>query len=83
MALVGPIPLFPKKFLGKKILVTENTRFRGAWLALRLEQLGVNVYGYSNSVKAKPLEFEQFKAKYRMALTISNYETVGSFVKGS
>ncbi|MEP7145905.1 MAG: CDP-glucose 4,6-dehydratase [bacterium] len=38
---------FEKTFSGKKIFLTGNTGFKGAWLTLWLEQIGADVRGYS------------------------------------
>jgi CDP-glucose 4,6-dehydratase len=58
MALVDSIPPLSKTFFGKKIFVTGNTGFKGSWLTLWLEQLGANVYGFSNREKTQPSMFE-------------------------
>ena len=58
MALVNSIPPLPKTFSGKKIFITGNTGFKGSWLTLWLEQLGANVYGFSNREKTQPSMFE-------------------------
>ena len=58
MALVDSIPPLSKTFSGKKIFVTGNTGFKGSWLTLWLEQLGANVYGFSNREKTQPSMFE-------------------------
>jgi len=39
---------------GKQVLVTGHTGFKGAWLALWLEQLGAQVTGFSNGVPTDP-----------------------------
>jgi CDP-glucose 4,6-dehydratase len=58
MALVDSIPPLSKTFSGKKIFVTGNTGFKGSWLTLWLEQLGANVYGFSNRGKTQPSMFK-------------------------
>ena len=38
------------KIKNKKILITGNTGFKGAWLTLFLNILGAKVVGYSNGI---------------------------------
>ena len=58
MALVDSIPPLSETFSRKKIFVTGNTGFKGSWLTLWLEQLGANVYGFSNRKKTQPSMFK-------------------------
>lgn len=39
--------LFEGVYKGKNVLLTGHTGFKGSWLALWLEQMGANVFGYS------------------------------------
>ncbi len=39
---------------GKRVFVTGQTGFKGAWLALWLEKLGASVAGFSNGVPTEP-----------------------------
>mgnify|MGYP003339426288 CR=1 FL=1 len=39
---------------GRRVFVTGQTGFKGAWLALWLEQLGARVTGFSNGVPSEP-----------------------------
>ena len=57
MALVDAIPPLTNTFSGKKVFVTGNTGFKGSWLTLWLQQLGANVYGYSNREITQPSMF--------------------------
>lgn len=43
---------------GKKILITGNTGFKGAWLTCWLLDLGAEVYGLSDCVPTNPSMFE-------------------------
>lgn len=43
---------------GKRVLVTGNTGFKGAWLSLWLHKLGADVHGLSLSVPTEPSLFE-------------------------
>lgn len=50
--------LFGQAFVGKKILVTGHTGFKGSWLALWLRQLGATVYGISLPANTHPSHFQ-------------------------
>lgn len=50
--------LFGEVYKGKKILVTGNTGFKGAWLCLWLLEMGADVYGISNGIPTSPSNFE-------------------------
>jgi CDP-glucose 4,6-dehydratase len=39
--------MFQNVFFNKKILITGDTGFKGSWLAIWLNQLGAEVYGYA------------------------------------
>ena len=36
-----------ESFRGKRVLITGDTGFKGSWMALWLEKMGAQVYGYS------------------------------------
>jgi len=43
-----PLPdLFQGKYLGKKVLITGHTGFKGSWLSIWLRLLGADVMGYA------------------------------------
>ena len=42
----------------KKVLLTGHTGFKGSWLSLWLQKLGVDLIGFSKSVPTKPSLFE-------------------------
>ena len=46
-----------KIFLGKKILITGHTGFKGSWLSLWLKKIGANVSGISIDIPSKPSHF--------------------------
>lgn len=50
--------LTPHFWLGKKILVTGHTGFKGGWLSLWLQLLGADVVGYSLPAPTTPSLFE-------------------------
>lgn len=49
---------FDNAYLGRKVLVTGHTGFKGSWLALWLQHLGAEVAGYSLGLPTKPSNFE-------------------------
>ena len=42
-----------KYYKKKKVLITGNTYFKGAWLSLFLKTLGAKVIGYSDGIYGK------------------------------
>lgn len=49
--------MFNKVFAGKKVLITGNTGFKGAWLTIWLKQLGALVTGISKDIPTQPSLF--------------------------
>lgn len=54
-------PSLAQTFSGKNVLITGNTGFKGSWLTIWLEQLGANIFGFSNNKKTRPSMFEDLK----------------------
>jgi len=50
--------IFTNIYIGKKVLVTGHTGFKGAWLSLWLKQLGAHVSGLSIDVPSDPSHFD-------------------------
>jgi CDP-glucose 4,6-dehydratase len=48
-------------YKGKKVLITGNTGFKGAWLTIWLLSVGAKVFGISKDVPTKPAMFEILK----------------------
>ena len=48
-------------FLGKKILITGSTGFKGSWLSIWLNLLGAKIYGLALEPPTKPSLFEEAK----------------------
>jgi CDP-glucose 4,6-dehydratase len=57
---------FSKTYAGKKVLITGNTGFKGAWLTLWLQSLGASVYGYSIGIPTRPSLYKITKIKIPM-----------------
>lgn len=49
---------------GKRVLVTGNTGFKGAWLSLWLQRLGAELVGFSDGVPTQPSHFERLGLDY-------------------
>ncbi|MBS1963118.1 MAG: CDP-glucose 4,6-dehydratase [Bdellovibrionales bacterium] len=54
-------------YRGKRVLITGNTGFKGAWLSAWLESLGATVGGLSRDVPTTPSAFEDLGGKSRFA----------------
>lgn len=57
---------FNNTFLGKKVLVTGNTGFKGSWLSTWLLSLGADVHGLANGVPTSPALFEAANHRTRL-----------------
>lgn len=57
---------FNSIYKGKKVIVTGNTGFKGAWLSIWLLDLGAEVYGISNAVPTEPSIFKEAKLDTRL-----------------
>ena len=58
--------MYKNFFKNKKVLVTGNTGFKGAWLTLWLLKSQAKVIGISNSSPSKPSLFEILKLKKKI-----------------
>lgn len=77
------ITMFDNIYLGKKVLVTGHTGFKGAWLTSWLLKLGANVCGISIDVPTQPSMFEEMKLKDRIEHHISDvcdYDKTNSII---
>jgi CDP-glucose 4,6-dehydratase len=45
-------------WIGRRVLVTGHTGFKGSWLCLWLRQLGAEVFGLSDAIPTTPSHFE-------------------------
>jgi CDP-glucose 4,6-dehydratase len=57
----------PSFWAGKRVFLTGHAGFKGAWLAIWLEQLGVQVAGYSLEPRSQPNLFEVGKVRTVLA----------------
>lgn len=51
--------MFNNIFKDKKVLITGNTGFKGAWLTIWLLKLGAKVYGISKDIPTEPSMFKE------------------------
>jgi len=56
----------PEFWKGKSVLLTGHTGFKGSWLSLVLQKLGVKLVGFSKSIPTKPSLFELAKVEEGM-----------------
>ncbi|PKD16249.1 CDP-glucose 4,6-dehydratase [Salegentibacter salinarum] len=55
--------MFESVYKNKKVLITGNTGFKGAWLSIWLHELGADVYGLSDRIPTEPSIFESLSLK--------------------
>ena len=65
-ALEKMVARFHEAYAGKKVLITGNTGFKGAWLTLWLQSLKASVYGYSLDIPTRPSLYKIAKIKVPM-----------------
>lgn len=66
-------------YLGKKVLITGNTGFKGSWLTVWLLQLGAKVIGVSKDIPTRPSMFQELKLNEKIKFfqtDLRNYEEV-------
>lgn len=73
-------------WVGKNVLITGHTGFKGSWLTLWLTSLGANVFGYSLSPESDMSLFNNLKFNENLISTfndIRNSECLDNFVQQS
>lgn len=68
--------LFGNIYKEKNVLITGHTGFKGSWLALWLEKMGANVFGYSLNENTNPSHHQLLKLNIQ-----NNYGDVRDKVK--
>jgi len=69
---------------GKTVLLTGHTGFKGSWLSLWLQKLGVKLIGFSKDIPTKPSLFEIANVKDGMTSVtgnVCNYEQIEKVVR--
>lgn len=51
--------MFENIYIGKRVLITGHTGFKGSWLSTWLLKLGAQVYGYSLDIPSTPSHFSE------------------------
>ncbi|MFN5417916.1 MAG: CDP-glucose 4,6-dehydratase [Flavobacteriia bacterium] len=76
--------MFKNIYTNKKVLITGNTGFKGAWLSIWLQQLGADVYGISHDVPTEPSIFEVCGLSSKMThkfIDIRNFDSLEKEIK--
>jgi CDP-glucose 4,6-dehydratase len=72
---------FEGVYRGLRVLVTGHTGFKGSWLALWLQELGADVYGYSLPAPTSPSHWEALRLDAHSELgDIRDEVALGKFV---
>ena len=66
---------------GKKVFLTGHTGFKGSWLSLWLQNMGVLVKGYSLDVNTKPALFTQANVAAEMESEIGDIRNLGQLTE--
>ena len=59
--------MFNNIYRDKRVLVTGNTGFKGAWLSAWLLKLGADVYGISKDIPTSPSMFDELELENRIS----------------
>ena len=66
---------------GKKVFLTGHTGFKGSWLSLWLQNMGVLVKGYSLDINTKPALFSKANVAEEMESEIGDIRNLGQLTK--
>lgn len=76
--------VFNNTYLGKKVLVTGNTGFKGSWLSTWLLELGAEVFGIAKDIPTSPSMFEILGLRKQIThykLDVRNYHELSKTIK--
>lgn len=68
---------FKNTYRRKRVVITGNTGFKGAWLTTWLSRLGAEVYGLANGVPTQPSIFELARHPDRMRHFVQDVTDAG------
>jgi CDP-glucose 4,6-dehydratase len=58
--------MLEKTYIGKKVLITGHTGFKGSWLTCWLLKMGAKIVGISKDIPTKPSMFEDLSLENRI-----------------
>ena len=58
--------MYRESYKNKKVLITGNTGFKGAWLTVWLLKLGAKIYGVSKDIPTQPSMFDKLDLKNKI-----------------
>ena len=70
--------IHPEFWLGKRVFLTGHTGFKGSWLSLWLQSMGVELYGFSLQTPTTPALFDEAKVHKNMATTLGDVRNFDS-----
>lgn len=62
----------PKFWYGKRVFLTGHTGFKGSWLSLWLQSMGVELYGYALNPPTNPALFDEAQVAQGMTSVIGD-----------
>ena len=65
-------------FSGSEVLITGHTGFKGSWLSLWLQSMGVELYGFSLQTPTTPALFDEARVHKNMATTLGDVRNFNS-----
>ena len=76
--------IHPEFWSGKRVFLTGHTGFKGSWLSLWLQSMGVELYGFSLQTPTTPALFDEARVHKNMATTLGdvrNFDSVLSAIQ--
>ena len=70
--------IHPEFWSGKRVFLTGHTGFKGSWLSLWLQSMGVELYGFSLQTPTTPALFDEAKVHKNMATTLGDVRNFDS-----